>query len=302
MTSLQVVIIILIINAIIGIIVFIWDLIRKKGFFSYVHLLVILFCPAVGPIFFLSAAIFEKMFGKRWNLAYQDIGFDSTRREKKIKKGFLEEIDILPLEEAFAVSGKKERRRALLTALKRDYKKNISSVQLGLNNEDGETSHYAASAILSLTTEFLNRINKLKEAYDRDENQPQTSRDYLDTLAEFMNGEILDNIDKKKYAKNYVDIIDYLYNTHREAVLVEDFAYALGLLIEFENYDEAMVLSERALSQYPEEDIIYYLIMKIDYNSGNYEKLKELLHYIMNSTINISNETLQVIRFFNYRP
>ena len=302
MSSGFIVLIIIIVNTIIGLLVFFWDLLRKKGKYAYVHLSVIVFCPVVGIIFFLGAYLMELLFNDKLDLAYRDIGFDTTRRVKKIKKGFLEEVDILPLEEAFSVSGKQERRRALLTALKRDYKRNISSVQLGLNNEDGETSHYAASAILSLTTEFLNRLGRLKAAFDENENQPQTARDYLDTLAEFMNGDILDSIDKKKYAKTYINIVDWLYNNYKEEVLVEDFAYALGLLVEFEDYEHALTLSERALKEYPDEDVIYYLIMKAYYNSSNYEKLKELLGRIMASTINISNETLQVIRFFNYKP
>ena len=302
MSSGLIVLIIVIINTIIGIVVFFWDLFREKGNYAYVHLSVIVFCPVVGALFFLCAYLMELIFDEKLSLSYQDIGFDTTRRVKKVKKGFLEEVDILPLEEAFSVSGKQERRRALLTALKRDYKKNISSVQLGLNNEDGETSHYAASAILSLTTEFLNKIAKLRAAFEKNENQPQSARDYIDTLAEFMNGEILDSIDKKKYAKTYVDVVNWLYENHKEAVNVLDFAYALKLLIEFEDFDYALTLSEKAQKEYPDEDIIYYLMMKAYYNSENFPKLKETLGRVMASEINISNETLQVIRFFNYRP
>jgi len=301
MRSELIVLFIIIINAIVGIIVFFWDLAREKGAYANVHLLVILFCPVVGILFFFFSYLIEAIFNKKLDLEYRDIGFDTTRQVKKVKKGFLEEVDILPLEEAFSVSDRQDRRRALLTALKRDYKKNISSVQLGLNNEDGETSHYAASAILSLTTEFLNKLAKLRLAFDENEDQPQTSRDYLNTLTEFMNAEILDNIDKRKYAKTYVEVVNWMYDNYKEEVLVEDFGYALKLLIEFEDYDYALKLSDIALREYPDEDVIYYLIMKAYYNSENHDKLKELLKRIMDSTINISNETLQVIRFFNYK-
>ena len=301
MTSEQIVLLILLVNVLVSLVVFIWDVVRKKGNFAFVHLFVMLFCPLIGPMCFLGAHIFEMIFSKKGELAYEDIGFDTARHVKKIKGNFLEEIDIVPLEEAFEVSDKGDRRKALLNTLKKDYQRNIATVQQGLNNEDSETSHYVATVILAATTEYLNTLQKLRLKYEKNENQPQAAREYLDGLSQYLQSGIMDAVDKLKYSAVFVEVLDWLYWNHPDSVEQSDFVYVLELLIEAENFDLAAVWSTRAMERYPNEDQIYYLLMKIYYASGHYDKFKEILENIMKSDINISNETLQTIRFFLYR-
>jgi len=301
MTSEQIVLLILIVNVLVALAVFIWDMVRKKGNFAFVHLFVMLFCPLIGPMYFLGAHVFEMIFSKKGELAYEDIGFDTARHVKKIKGNFLEEIDIVPLEEAFEVSDKNNRRRALLNTLKKDYQRNIATVQQGLNNEDTETSHYVATIILATTTEYLNTLQKLRLEYEKNENQPQATREYLDGLSQYLQSGIMDAVDKHKYSSIFVDVMDWLYCNYPDSVVQSDFVYVLQLLIESENFNVAAVWSTRALEKYPNEDQIYHLLMKIYYTSGHYEKFKEILENVMKSDINISNETLQTIRFFLYK-
>ena len=302
MNSLTLVLTLLIINLLISLGVLFWDIMKENGKMTAVHFIVNLLCPIIGPAYFLGSFILLKTSLRNKELTYSDIGFDSTRHVKKLKSDFLEEVDILPLEEAFSVSKTKDRRRALLTTLKKDYSKNISTVLLGLNNEDSETSHYAASVVLSTISDYLNLLSKLREAYLENTNIPGPALEYLDVLKEFMESNIIDKVDRRKYAIIYLETLDWLYLNFNENVQEEHYVFLIESMMNIDNNEAATKWSTRALRAFPENDSIYYVTMKMHYFFGNKDEFLALLDNIMTSNINISNQTLQTIRFFTYKP
>ena len=292
---------ILILNALGAVILYFYDLARDKGKIANVHFLVVFAAPVVGGLFLLGTYLFEKVFSEKQALSYADISFDATRHKKKMKSNFIEEVDILPLEEAFAVSNKSDRRRALLTTLKRDFKKNISTVQLALDNEDSETSHYAASVILTTTTDYLNLLYKYKEEFDNAGREPGPARNYLDCLVEFINSNILNSVDRKKYTRILIDVMEWLFVNFIDEVTEDDFVLAIELLTGDSSFEEAAKWSRRGVRQFPESDAVYYSTMKMNYTFGNNEGFRQILKQVMNSSINVSNQTLETIRFFTFR-
>lgn len=300
MTPFIAVLIILILNAILAVFILIWDIVNKKGDITYVHFFSILLCPIVGALFFICSYFVHKIITRKGELEYGDISFDTARHIKKQKIDFKEEVDIVPLEEAFVVSEKKDRRSALLTVLKKE-NKNISTILRGLNNEDSETRHYAASYVLSASTDYLNMVSKLKEEYLAAEDQYEPARNYLDGLKAFMQSDILDSIDKAKYIKIHTEVLESVHKNFREKITLEDYIHEIEILLESSDYDEAKMWCEYAIRSFPEDDTPYLILMKIYYQLGENEKFVELLEDIMDSSINISNETLNIIRFFNSR-
>jgi hypothetical protein len=288
-------------NVLLSVLVLVWDLLRGKGAYSLVHFCIMLFCPVVGPLYFLGEFIFALVFTKQKELAYRDISFDSTRHDKKIKGVFLEEVDILPLDEAFSISNKKDRRRALLTTIKRDFEANIPSVRRGINNDDSETSHYAASLILTLNTRYLNLLQKARLEHERTENQPQAARHYLDVLSEYLRSNIIDEVDSEKYVKIFVDTLSWLFANYADVVAQEDYVFVISLLIDYKQYEKAAMWIARGLRAFPESDMIHYLQMKMFYAMRDKVRFLTALNNIMSSNINISNKTLQLIRFFTYK-
>ncbi len=301
MKSEDIVILIVVINTMIALAVLIFDIVRKKGGLTFVHFFILLFCPVVGIIVFLGAYVFDRILDKQLALSYEDISFDATRSVKKIKANLKEEIDIVPLQEAFLVSNHKDRRKALLATLKKDYKRNIATVIRGINNDDSETSHYAASVVLSTNTDYLNRLSRLRAEFDRALDDPKPAHDYIEGLTEYMKSDILDNVDKIKYAHFYLEALDFLCDGFADEVPEEYFTFGIQTLIEINDFDLALSWSQRAVRYYPENDRILYAIMKIYYKNGSTERFISMIKEIMESTISISNETLQVIRFFLYK-
>lgn len=303
MTSFMIVFIIVILNTIVATFILIWDILNKNGKIAYAHFAVIFLCPIVGGLFYLGSFLLYKSKLRDQTLEYADISFDASRHVKKQKGNFIEEVDILPLEEAFTVSNTKDRRKALLATLKKeDQTKNIPTILRGLNNEDSETRHYAASFVLSTSTDYLNLLSKLKDEYNDSEDQVGAARNYLAGLKSFMQSDIMDKIDKVKYIRIHSEVMGWMYKHFREEVTLDDYVYQIGLLLEANNYDDAKIWSDRAIHSFPEEDAPYHSTMKMYYQFGDVDKFLDMLKEIMASNINISNETLQTIRFFNYNP
>ena len=293
--------IIIIVNIIISAVIFIWEIVNSHGKISAIHLIINLLCPIVGPVFFSGGLLVKKMKSKGSELSYADIGFDASRHVKKLKSDFLEEVDILPLEEAFVVSETKDRRKALLSTLKKDFSKTISTVLLGLNNEDSETSHYAASVILSTISDYLNMLAKSREEFLNNQNHPGPAIDYLNLLREFMESNIIDQVDKLKYSRIYLETLSWIHDNFRESLTEDHYEFLLNSLIELDDKENAKVWANNARHAFPESDAVCYCIMKMHYKFKNYDEFLGLLQSIMSSNINFSNRTLQTIRFFTYR-
>ncbi|GHV45200.1 hypothetical protein FACS189492_2470 [Clostridia bacterium] len=292
---------VLITNTLIAIVVYILGLLSRNGKPGLIYSLVILVSPVVGPLFFGCAWLLLKLGLNVGGITYADISFDATRHVKKQKDNYLKEVDILPLEEAFAISKTADRRYQLLKVLKKDYSKNISTILSGLDNEDTETSHYAASVVLSTTTEYLNDLARLKVAYEKNRTELQPARAYLDCLKSFILSNIPDTIDKKKYLYIYLSVFDTIYDHYEESISDDDYVFVIELLIELGNRELAATWAERALRFFPDSSAIYYAILHMHYEFGDTERFFGVLDEIKNSDLNISNEILMIIRFFSYQ-
>ena len=297
-----VILIILIINTIGAFVLLFYDTITRKDKMKWVHFVVILLCPVVGFCLFLGAYILERMSIGDKDIAYADIGFDTTKHIKKIKGDYREEVDILSLDEAFVVSEKKDRRKALLTVLKRDFNKNITAVIQGVNNEDTETSHYAASVVLSTTTDYLNHLANLRKAYNEMDEDPEPAIEYLEFLKKFIESDIMDNVDREKYAKIFTEVLDRVSVEFNETVTVEYMIFAIKLMIDSQMVEESKKWADRTLRFFPEEGNVYFAVMKMHYDFGEHEEFIKLLHHVMDSNLSISNDILQTIRFFSFQP
>lgn len=294
---------ILLLNTVIAVVVMVVMLLLKKGHLSYMYAATIFFIPVLSELYYVLSFIVYHFTPLGKGLTYKDISFDATRREKKRKADIQKEVDILPLEEAFMVSNNADRRRALLDALKSDYSKSMATIMRGVNNEDGETSHYAASVVMSTITEYLNRINDTKKIYDEasGEEKLEAAYEYLDTLQDFVNSEVVDRADERKYVNLFVEILSWVFESRRDKMRLDDYLFAIEHLVNMEEFGMAKIWSDRAFADFPTEDGVYNQTLRLYYESHDSEKFLGLLNELMGANINISNETLQTIRYFTYR-
>ncbi len=289
-------------NAAIAIISLIILLAKKSGTFAFICGAVILLCPVVGVLFLSGSYFLSRFLSRNRTLAYADISFDGTRRKKKQQPDFMEEVNILPLREALVVSGTGDRRRALLSVLKKESFQNISSLSEAVENEDSETSHYAAAAVLTAAANHRKELAALKKAFEKNasEKDPTPALDYLGGLEVFLQSGIMERAEKATYTNIHSELMAWLYQCFQADLRPEHYVCQTELLLEQEDCGAADLWVSRGIRAFPQNDEIYYTALRLYYVCGDHERFRILLSFLMNSQINISNRTLQLIRFFTY--
>ena len=105
-------------------------------------------CPVVGPLFFLAGLVFNKVFFRQ-NVDLEDVIFSKERVKTHLRADEEREGNLVPIEEALAISDKDSLRTLVMNVVRGDVQNSLASISLALNSEDTETSHYAATVLRS---------------------------------------------------------------------------------------------------------------------------------------------------------
>jgi hypothetical protein len=138
------------------------------------------------------------------------------------------ELQAAPLEEALLVSPASDKRRLLLSELKKDYIRNYRAIAKALGNEDPETAHYAAAAIANAKSQFENDIREFDGKYHRDRNNPALVRAYSDYVLGYLRCGILSKMEARKYSYLYLGLLDAVPKTEDDYVSLVDEAVSVG--------------------------------------------------------------------------
>ena len=163
-SNLQIVYITMAISTIISMLYLIWAFAKRSK-----HRIIIGFCmiisPLVGPLFFSGTFVMTALMRKEKDIQQNIVNFSKERHLKVSAPDVSQELTIVPLEESFMVSPLEERRRHLLDVLKKSNSSNYTVMLKGLDNEDTETVHYAASTISKAKENFENNIRQFDLRY-----------------------------------------------------------------------------------------------------------------------------------------
>lgn len=110
-------------------------------------------CPVVGPLFFLAGLVFNKVFFRQ-NVDLEDVIFSKERVKTHLRADEEREGNLVPIEEALAISDKDSLRTLVMNVVRGDVQNSLASISLALNSEDTETSHYAATVLRDALNEF----------------------------------------------------------------------------------------------------------------------------------------------------
>lgn len=145
---------------------------------------VMLLCPLVGPLFFLCGWVYYRLFFRK-PVDLDDVIFSKNRSETFMKADEEKERDLVPLEEAIAITDQASTRALMMDVVRRDISHSLSTISMALGSEDSEVSHYAAAvlqeAIDKLRVSFqklYRHICELEEeikAYDQEDAPLRTS-------------------------------------------------------------------------------------------------------------------------------
>lgn len=300
-------IIFLIVNLIVSLLYLLFGMIFNRNNRKKVAMrsLIMLYAPGIGPLlFFISYLFYRLLFYRKVDLS--DVVFSKEKSKELVRINEEKERDFVPVEEAIEVADKGELRELVLNMAQGDYSESLSAINMALNAEDTETSHYAASILQDAINDFRMLVRKENARINDIDEEDESKREQLifdiKKLFVYMNKVLEQRILSKLEQNGYTDILDKLLEKYYRlagASITSEMYEAMALrLIETEKYDRARSWCERALWRYPNTLSSYTSLIKLYFSSGDRENFFKTMQELKESNIVIDRDTLELIRAF----
>lgn len=264
-----------------------------------IRFVIMLLCPVVAPLFFfMTHLLYLTIF--RFQVNLEDVIFDKTRVKTQVKANEDRERNVIPVEEALAVSDEKNLRMAMKNIIKGDMLDSLSSVVLALNSEDSESAHYAAAILSDKLNEFRIGVHKL---YRQMKEEEPEDTEYEEALAAYMNDFLKQKVFMKLEHNQFVGMLEEAMEQlcQKDASkLLPEWCEELCLrLLECRDFEKMEKWCRRLEEYYPDELCTYTCRLKLYFTVKNREAFFRTLNALKNSNIKIDNETLEMIRIFS---
>lgn len=264
-----------------------------------IRFIVMLLCPVTGPLFFLGSHLLFLLFFRR-EVDLEDVVFSKERIRQHLKADEEREWDIVPVEEALAVSDQKYLRGLMLKVLRGDIQKSLEAITLALDSEDSETSHYAASVLQDELNEFRTYVQKLYVKMQHEEDDETDCEEMLiGYMDDVLKQKVFTGVEQSRFVEMMDEAAQKLYRKNTAKMTPAYYEAVILRSLELKLFEQAGVWCQRLEEAYPDQLTAYSCRMKLYYTEGKRKQFFEVLDQIKKSEIVIDSETLEFIRIFS---
>lgn len=263
-----------------------------------IKIVVMVICPLVGPAFFLGSYFFYRLFYKQ-EAELSDVVFSKERIETHLHADEEQGLNVVPLEEALAVSDTDSLRLLVMNVVRGDVQDSLASIALALNSEDSETSHYAASVLQDALNNFRMNVQKIYNEIKRGgEEQACYAAHLIEYMNDFLTQKIFTDMEQRTFVMMMDEVGDILYEKNRAGMTSHMFEAVCMRLLEIKEFDYCDKWCRRGIEEFPNTLSSYTCFLKLYFTSGQKDNFFEKLEELKKSNIVIDNETLELIRVF----
>lgn len=291
---------ILLINLLIVIIYLLWNMIvqKEKNRSIWMKAFVMFICPVVGPSFFFFAYLLYKVFMSQ-AMDLEDVIFNKEKVETFRHPDEEMERNMVSIEEALAITDKKNLRMLIMNVIRGDYKNLLYSISKALDSEDTETAHYAASVLQDVLNEFRVTVQKrYADICEETERQAEKCLELIEYMNPILEQRIFTNLEQHAMVDQMEEIGQRLYENGREQISSEVYEMLSLRLLEVKEYARCKIWCERVVQHYPNSLASYTCQLKLYFSSGNKKEFQRVMQELKQSDITIDYETLQLVRTF----
>lgn len=269
----------------------------SKAFF--IRMIIMIVCPVVGPLYFFSVnLVFRTIFRQEVDLA--DVIFGKERIRQRLKADEERERNLAPMEEALAVSDKKNLRMLMLNVIRGDLKSSLESISLALNSEDSETSHYAASVLRDELNDFRAQVQNLyADMKSEEEDQTEAEMILIDSMNPILRQKVFSGMEQIKFVHIMDEAAQSLYQKNPCLMTPNRYEAVCMQLLGQKEFEKVGVWCERLSQAYPDELVSYTCQLKLFFMKNDREHFFDILNRLKQSDIVIDKETLELIRVFS---
>lgn len=264
-----------------------------------IRFIVMVLCPVIGPLYFLiSYLVYITIFWQSVDL--EDVVFSKERVKTRLKADEERERDMVPLEEALAVSDKKSVRMLMLNVIRGNVKESLETIMTALDSEDSETSHYAASILLDELNEFRTNVQKLYSEIKAEEDDETESEEMLIDYMDMVLGQkVFDQMEQERFVQMMDEAGESLYKKDAVRLTPERYESLCLKLLERKEFEKVKKWCTRLEEQYPDVLPAYTCRMKLYFTMNEKEQFFKVMEDLKRSKVVIDQETLELIRIFS---
>lgn len=282
---------------------------KEEGVIQYIlNGIVMLLCPVAGVVYFTLGTVIRRVFMRR-EVDLADVIFSKERVKTVLHADEENDRNMIPMEEALAVSDRASLRRFMLNIIRGDVQYLLHSISLGLNSEDSETAHYAASVLRDELNNFRvtaqqlyeqimkeEQTEKIEEIEESEKQKCGCACALLGMMVQMLPQQVFSAIEQKAFAFRMDEVCGFLYAHSPAQMRVEYFETLILQLSELGEYGRAEEWCARLAGQYPGELAAYVCPMKVYFASGQREKFFETLERLKQSDVVLDHATMNLVR------
>ena len=209
---------------------------KEKGIL--IKTLVIALCPVVGIIFIGLSYLWYKVFMSA-PVDLEDVIFGKDHPKFETKAEEDKERNMIPLEEAIAITEKQDLRTLMMSVVSSDIKNSLASITLALNSEDTETAHYAASVLQDALNEFRTTVDKEYKAILEDHpDKFEKCRNLIDYMDQVLSQKVFIEMEQRNYVSILESVGEILYMGEPDSITSNQFETISLRLLGIEDYEK----------------------------------------------------------------
>lgn len=212
-----------------------------------------------------------------------------------------EALNVVPVEDAMAISGNEEKRALLLKQLKKDLTENYRVLLAAERDEDSESAHYAAVAKTEIYRLHQTRWLECRRDYARDPGDPEKYHTACEALIDMLRSGILSSREQSAYQKRLCDLVRRQIDAGKSEVSPQEYEEYLGSLVELGRSGDA----ERLWREHADRmrtEAAYQSMLKMFYQMGERQKFEDLLDDLCrNRQVRLSPKGLEQLRYWRNR-
>jgi hypothetical protein len=210
------------------------------------------------------------------------------------------ELDLISIEDAMAVSSKKEKRELLLTQLKKDLYENYRSILPASTDTDSESAHYVAAAKMQVRQQMHGEIIEMQKQIQELTVESNVWKEYLFKLEKYIESGLLEQKESIIYKEEFCLYFEKLQQLETCSLEKTECTNYLCYTIDLGRIEKAESFWTKC-SDEQKEEVSYRKMLELYYNQRNKDKFYEYIQQLEKSDIKLSSDCLAMLRFWNRR-
>lgn len=212
-----------------------------------------------------------------------------------------EALNVVPVEDAMAVSGNEEKRALLLKQLKKDLTENYRLLLAAEKDDDSESAHYAAVAKAEIYRLHQTRWLECRRDYAQEPDNPEKYHTVCAVLTEMLGSGILSSREQNAYQKRLCSLVQRQIDIGDGEVIAEEYEEYLSSLVALGRYKDGEGLWQTYTDRMRSETA-YQNMLKMFYQVGDRQKFEAILDDLRkNRQIRLSHKGLEQLRYWMAR-